>query len=62
MRHIEQCDIQEFIALVAEMRSLQKQYFKTCDRSTLEKSKSVERQVDAAIAELSQTTKQTSLF
>jgi hypothetical protein len=53
---------EEFIALVAKMRSLQKQYFKTRDRSTLEKSKSVEIQVDAAIAELTQTAKQTLLF
>lgn len=52
-----------FIALVAEMRSLQKQYFKS-DRSMeiLRQSKAAELAVDKAIQEFTATSKQQSLF
>ena len=39
----------EFVALVREMRQAQKEYFKTRDRDVLNRSKSLERQVDKAI-------------
>lgn len=59
---IEQCDIQEFIAAVAEMRSLQREYFKSKSIDILRKSKAAELQVDRAIQEFTSTSKQTSLF
>jgi hypothetical protein len=40
----------EFIAAVAEMRLLQKSYFQTRNRSTLDACKFKERQVDQFIA------------
>lgn len=40
----------EFIKLVADMREAQRNYFKTRDRSWLDKSKALERQVDNQIA------------
>jgi len=43
---------QEFAALVAEVRTAQKQYFKTRERDVLMQSKALEKQVDAALAEL----------
>ena len=42
----------EFIELVAQMRTAQKTYFRTRDKGVLEQSKSLERQVDAAIIQL----------
>ena len=53
---------QEFIAKVAEMRSLQKEYFRDRSRSTLDRCKFIEREVDRAIEEFTTTIKQTSLF
>jgi hypothetical protein len=52
---------QEFISLVAEMRSLQKQYFKSRNPSILQQSKAAELAVDKAIQEFT-SHKQTSLF
>ncbi len=40
----------EFVKLVADMREAQRNYFKTRDRSWLDKSKALERQVDNQIA------------
>jgi hypothetical protein len=39
----------EFIALVAQMRTAQKNYFKTRSKDVLIESKDLERQVDTAI-------------
>ena len=52
----------EFIALVAEMRSLQKQYFKSRNVDILRQSKAAELVVDRAIQEFQSTSKQHSLF
>lgn len=41
----------EFIGLVQKMRGAQRDYFKTRDKYSLEKSKALERQVDKALAE-----------
>ena len=40
----------EFVKLVADMREAQRNYFKTRDRSWLDKSKALERRVDNQIA------------
>ena len=42
----------ELIKLVAQMRQLQKDYFKTRDRGILAKCKEIEQKVDKAINEL----------
>lgn len=60
-RFIEQCDIHEFIAAVEQMRSLQKQYFKSKSIDILHQSKAAEVAVDKAIQEFT-SHKQTSLF
>ncbi len=52
----------EFVSLVATMRSLQKQYFKSRDMDILRQSKAAELAVDRAIQEFTSTSKQTSLF
>lgn len=39
----------EFIELVREMRNAQKEYFKTRDKNILQKSKELERKVDALL-------------
>lgn len=44
----------EFIDLVSRMRELQREYFRTRDRSTLVRSKDLERQVDAHIKAVTQ--------
>ncbi len=56
-------DCEDFINKVAEMRSLQKQYFKS-ERSMdiLRQSKAAELAVDKAIQEFTATSKQQSLF
>lgn len=41
-----------FDSLVAEMRTLQKRYFKYRDSDVLRESKELEKKVDAAIVEL----------
>ena len=61
MAHIEQCDIQEFIAAVEQMRSLQKQYFKSRDPDILRQCKAAEAEIDKAIQEFT-SHKQTSLL
>ena len=53
---------QEFIFLVAEMRSLQKEYFKSRSIDILRQSKAAELAVDRAIQEFTATSKQQSLF
>jgi hypothetical protein len=40
----------EFIALVFEMRSAQKKYFRTRNQSYLQEAKNLEKRVDAAIS------------
>ena len=40
----------EFVKLVSDMREAQRNYFKTRDRSCLDKSKALERQVDNKIS------------
>lgn len=42
---------QQFYELVKEMREAQRAYFKTRDKSWLNKSKDLEKQVDQAIKE-----------
>jgi hypothetical protein len=41
----------ELANLVAEMRTAQKEYFRTRSSGALDKSKSLEKQVDAAVKE-----------
>lgn len=53
---------QEFIAKVAEMRSLQKEYFRDRSRSTLDRCKFIEREVDRELEKLTATATQTTLF
>ncbi|MEO1527711.1 MAG: hypothetical protein AAFX06_19955 [Planctomycetota bacterium] len=50
----------DFIALVHQMRTAQKEYFRTRDGSVLSRSKELERRVDQAVAELQD--RQPSLF
>lgn len=45
---------EEFINLVRDMRKAQKEYFKTRDYLVLNRSKILERQVDAAIKSFEQ--------
>lgn len=52
--------MEEFINLVEEMRSAQKEYFRTRSTTSLNRSKQLEREVDTKIKELSN--KQTNLF
>jgi hypothetical protein len=42
--------ITEFIDLVQQMRTAQKEYFATRNRTVLERSKALERQIDIAIS------------
>lgn len=51
----------EFIALVREMREAQIEYFKTRDKNVLQRSKEPERRVDAYISQRV-INQQTSLF
>jgi hypothetical protein len=51
----------EFIDLVRQMRTAQKEYFKTRDKGVLERSKSLERQVDRYIVEQTANTVQINL-
>jgi len=57
----EQCNSQEFIAAVGQMRSLQQQYFKSRSPEILKQAKAAEAAVDKAIQEFT-SHKQTSLF
>lgn len=50
----------EFIELVRQMREAQKEYFRTRDRQVLQRSKALEKRVDALIAEYNDKPK--SLF
>ena len=52
---------QEFVSLVANMRSLQREYFKSRNIDILRQSKAAELEVDRAIQEFIHH-KQTSLF
>lgn len=49
-----EADLRAFFALVAEMRQAQKDYFATRDREVLNRSKSLERQVDKQIESINQ--------
>ena len=51
----------EFIELVREMRNAQKEYFRTRDKNVLQKSKELERKVDAFLAQ-QVINQQTSFF
>lgn len=53
---------QEFIDKVAQMRTLQKEYFRDRNRSTLDQCKFVEREVDRALEDLTAPVKQHTLF
>jgi hypothetical protein len=53
---------QEFIPLVAKMRSLQKEYFRDRSRSTLDQCKFIEREVDRELEKLLSPIQQTTLF
>ena len=53
---------EEFISLIAHMRSLQRQYFKSRSFDILHQSKAAELTVDKAIQEFTATSKQQSLF
>lgn len=43
-----------FVSLVRQMRETQRTYFDTRDRELLDRSKSLERQVDRALLEMDQ--------
>ena len=45
-------ELQSFVALVAEMRAMQREYFATRTYTSLKKSKSLEKRVDESITEL----------
>lgn len=51
----------EFIELVREMRDAQKEYFRNRDKNVLQRSKELERRVDAYISQRV-INQQTSLF
>lgn len=51
---------QQFVETVAEMRRLQKEYFRTRDKGILDRCRFIERQVDLHILKKMQT--QPSLF
>jgi hypothetical protein len=53
---------QEFVSLVANMRSLQKEYFRDRNRSTLDQCKFIEREVDREVEKLLSPVQQTTLF
>ena len=53
---------QEFTAAVAEMRLLQKNYFKTRDRAILEACKSLEKKVDTYLESLDHKYQQISII
>lgn len=53
---------QEFVAAVAKMRSLQKEYFRDRNRSTLDQCKFIEREVDRELEKLLSPVQQTTLF
>lgn len=58
-------DYIEFVRLVYRMRKMQKQYFKTRNTTDLKSSKTIEKEVDKRIAEISSEyfdTRQTSIF
>lgn len=51
----------EFFNLVSEMRQAQKNYFKTRNQSYLDRSKHLEKQVDAEIERVNRITSQPEL-
>lgn len=51
--------MKDFMKLVEDMRNAQKEYFRTRSRDVLEKSKQLERQVDAEIEKAKQGNQQT---
>lgn len=53
---------QQFIDLVCSMRSAQKQYFRTRSYGDLDESKKLERKVDQALRDFSNTNNQLNLF
>lgn len=53
---------QEFIELVAKMRSAQKAYFRTRNYADLDLSKQLERQVDNALRQQAEDDTQYNLF
>ena len=52
----------EFAELVCKMRTAQNTYFRTRRYADLDNSKILERQVDAALSEISEQQNQLSLF
>lgn len=52
--------MKEFIELVREMRAAQKEYFKTRSKDVLNRSKELERKVDAELQSINNT--QQTLF
>lgn len=52
--------MKDFIELVREMRNAQKEYFKTRSKDSLNRSKELERKVDAELQSINNT--QQSLF
>ena len=52
--------MKEFIELVREMRNTQKEYFKTRSKDVLNRSKELERKVDAELQSINNT--QQTLF
>ena len=55
-------NFEEFVALVEQLRSTQKSYFKTRSFEVLRASKQLEKEVDQAICNLKEGKKQESLF
>jgi hypothetical protein len=49
---------QQFQSLVADLRHAQKEYFRTRSDAALDKAKSLEKRVDAALKELASTQKE----
>ena len=53
--------MEDLVKLVKEMREAQKEYFRTRDKSMLQRSKELEKAVDKYISEYNQP-KKTSMF
>jgi hypothetical protein len=54
--------VEELARLVNEMRTAQKEYFRTRSGSALENSKRLERKVDEAVGEVLRPERQGSMF
>ncbi len=55
-------ELMDFFVLVTEMRTTQKDYFRTRDANTLNKARDLERKVDKAIKNIEELRQGRSLF